>query len=108
MLHSSQDGKALADDLLFDSRTSKQRLERFSEIMKRSTALAELKTKYEGFEPLLKQFLRGSLGLSREVDTKLVCVSEKEGKQLGKNGVAAIKSKKLAEAGVDQWKRQVS
>ena len=76
------------------------------EVMKRNTALAEIKTKYEGFEPLLKQFLNGSLGLSRKVDTKLVCVSEKEGKQLGKNGVAAIKSKKLAEAGVDQWKRQ--
>ena len=75
--------------------------------MKRNAALAELKEKYEGFEQLIRRFLSGSLGLSRDVKTKLVCVSEKEGKQLGKNGVAAIKSKKLAEAGVDQWKRQV-
>ena len=32
--------------------------------------------------------------------------SSQEGKQLGKNGVAAVKSKKMAESGVDQWRRQ--
>ena len=76
--------------------------------MKRNAALAELKEKYEGFEHLIKRFLSGSLGLSRKVETKLVCVSEKEGKQLGKNGVAAVKSKKLAASGINQWKLQVS
>ena len=76
--------------------------------MKRNAALAELKEKYEGFEPLIRRFLSGSLGLSQKVETKLVCISEKEGKQLGKNGVAAVKSKKLASSGVHQWKLQVS
>ena len=102
------DGKALADDLLFGSSSSKQRLERLPEVMAKNAALVELKTKYEGFEPMVRRFLSGSLGLSCGVDTKLVCISEKEGKQLGKNGVMAVKSKKLAVAGVDQWKRQVS
>ena len=103
-----EDGAALANDLLFDSSSAKQRLERLPEVMRRNSALAELKATYEAFEPLMRQFLSGSLGLSRAVGTKLVCVSEKEGKQLGKNGVLAVKSKKKAEAGVDQWKRQVS
>ena len=103
-----EDGVALADDLLFCANSSRQRLERLPEVMAKNAALAELKTNYEGFEPLLRRFLSGSLGLSRAVSTKLVCVNEKEGKQLGKNGVMAVKSKKKAEAGVDQWKRQVS
>ena len=76
--------------------------------MKRNAALAELKEKYEGFGPLIRRFLSGSLGLSREIKTKLVCISEKEGKQLGNNGVAAVKSKKLASSGIHQWKLQVS
>ena len=51
-----QDGKALADDLLFGSSSAKQRLERLPEVMKRNTALAELKAKYEGFGPLIRRF----------------------------------------------------
>ena len=102
------DGAALADDLLFGSNSAKQRLERLPEVMAKNAALAELKKKHEGFVPLLRRFLSGSLGRSRAVNTKLVCVSEKEGKQLGKNGVMAVKSKKKADAGVYQWKRQVS
>ena len=94
--------------MLFGSITAKQRLERLPEVMKRNTALAELKEKYEGFGPLLRRFLSGSLGLSREVKTKLVCISEKEGKQLGKKGVAAVESMNLAESGINQWKLQVS
>jgi len=101
-----EDGEALANDLLFGTRTSKQRLERLPEVMKRNAALSELKEKYEGFGPLIRRFLSGSLGLSREVETKLVCISAKEGKQLGKNGVMAVKSKKLASSGISQWKLQ--
>ena len=103
-----EDGKALAEDLLFGTSSSKQRLDRLPEVMAKNAALKELKARYECAEPLIRRFLSGSLGLSRAIGTKLVCLSEKEGKQLGKNGVAAVKSKKLADAGIDQWKRQVS
>ena len=72
-----EDGKALAQDLLFGARSSSQRLERLPEVLNRSAALAELKAKYICFEPMMRRFLSGSLGLSRVVGTKLVRVSEK-------------------------------
>lgn len=91
---------------LFDTNSSKERLERLQIVLKENLALAELSKTYKGFEPCLTRFLSGALALSSEVKTKLECLSEKEGQQLGKNAVAAVKSKKLASSGIDQWKRQ--
>ena len=50
--------------------------------------------------------MSGSLGLSSAVEMKLICASNKEGRQIGKNGVASIRSQKSAKAGVDQWRLQ--
>ena len=101
-----EDGEAIAYDLLYSTHTSKLRVGRLPEVVSKNIALAKLKERHECFEPLLGKFLSGDLGLSKPIHTKLVCVSEKEGVQLGKNGVAAIKSKKLATAGVDGWRVQ--
>ena len=50
--------------------------------------------------------VRGSLNLNKPVSTKMVCVSEKEAAQMGKNLILALKSRKVIAAGVDQWRLQ--
>ena len=100
------DGAAVAHDLIFNTVSSKGRVGRLPEVLEKNFALAELMKRYECFEPMMKKFLSGHLGISRAVGTKLICASEKEGTQLGKNGVAAIKSKKLASAGIYAWRVQ--
>ncbi|GMH49712.1 hypothetical protein TrVE_jg2396 [Triparma verrucosa] len=44
--------------------------------------------------------------MNRAVSTKLICVSDPEAIQIGKNLIPSLKSKKLVEAGVDVWKLQ--
>ena len=101
-----EDGEALAYDVLFSSNSAKQRVERLPEVLERSAALAELKAKYVAFEPMMRSFLSGRLALKRAVDTKLVCTSDKDGDQLGKNGVMAVKAKKLVAAGINDFRLQ--
>ena len=89
------------------TRFTRRRIERFEKvIMQRCRALTELKEKFPHFEAMMTPALLGSLTMNRPIETKLVCVSEKEAKQIGKNLVPALKSKKLVTAGVDQWRVQ--
>ena len=44
--------------------------------------------------------------MNRVVKTKLACVNLKEAAQIGRNLVPSLKSKKLIDAGVDQWRVQ--
>lgn len=50
--------------------------------------------------------LEGSLNRNSAVRTKLVCVSEKETMQMGRNLVPSLMTEQLAEAGVNEWRVQ--
>ena len=76
------------------------------EIMVKSRGARELKARYPWVDAMLEPALEGNLHINRVVRTKLVCLSEREAKQIGMNLIPSLKSKKLAEAGVDQWKVQ--
>ena len=65
-----------------------------------------MKAKYPAFEVIMSKAMEGHLAMSKSVSTKLVCLSDKEAKQIGRNLMPALKSKKLASSGIDQWRRQ--
>ncbi|GMH84308.1 hypothetical protein TL16_g09884 [Triparma laevis f. inornata] len=100
------DGQALGHDLLWKAHSSKARVERFKEVLKKNSALKELETIHPWFEVMMTSALRGSLSMNRVVKTKLACVNLKEAAQIGRNLVPSLKSKKLIDAGVDQWRVQ--
>ncbi|GMH58858.1 hypothetical protein TrLO_g8001 [Triparma laevis f. longispina] len=101
-----EDGIALANDLLWMTSSGKKRIERLKEVLTRSRAMRELTETLPWVEVMLVPAVRGNLNINRAVSTKLVCVSEKEAAQIGRNLIPALKSKKLVNAGVDQWKVQ--
>ena len=55
---------------------------------------------------MLGAALEGSLGRNKAVGTKLVCVSDKEAVQIGKNLVPSLMTEHLAVAGVNEWRVQ--
>lgn len=59
---------------------------------------------YDWFPLLLLTATKGKLALNHSVNTKLECVTDEEAILLGKNLVPALKARKTAEAGVNQWK----
>ena len=101
-----EDGVALAHDLIYDTYSLKSRMKRFKEVSKRSMVFRQMKAKYPAFEVIMSKAMEGHLAMSKSVSTKLVCLSDKEAKQIGRNLMPALKSKKLASSGIDQWRRQ--
>ncbi|GMI06345.1 hypothetical protein TrVE_jg7701 [Triparma verrucosa] len=55
---------------------------------------------------MLGAALKGSLSRNKAVRTKLVCVSDKEAIQIGKNLVPSLMTEQLASAGVNEWRIQ--
>ncbi|GMH65899.1 hypothetical protein TrLO_g8812 [Triparma laevis f. longispina] len=102
----AEDGIALAQDLLWMAPSANKRVERLKEVLTRSRAMRELTEMLPWFEAMMITAVRGNLNLNKAVSTKMVCVSEKEAVQIGRNLMPALKSRKLAEAGVDQWRVQ--
>ncbi|GMH78176.1 hypothetical protein TrLO_g2562 [Triparma laevis f. longispina] len=102
----SEDGQALGHDLLWKASSSKKRLENLVEVVGESRALKMLIEEIPFVRNLLEAALRGRLTMNRAVGTRLICISEKESLQIGKNLIPSLKSKKLIGAGIDQWKRQ--
>mmetsp|Transcript_23176 Transcript_23176/g.43548 ORF Transcript_23176/g.43548 Transcript_23176/m.43548 type:complete len:1049 (-) Transcript_23176:44-3190(-) len=98
-------GEDLGHALLWKASSSRKRLERL-EVMMKGKALAAFTEKYPWYPLFMKQVLAGKLSLGKPIKTKLVCLTDLEAKQIGKNLIPALRSKKLAEAGVDQWKVQ--
>lgn len=104
---SADDGKALGHDLLWKaSSSSKKRVERLRQVFERSTALTEMKENLPWIETMMGAAIEGKLTMRKVVGTKLVCVSEEEAAQIGRNLIPALKSRKLIEAGVDCWRVQ--
>ncbi|GMH61177.1 hypothetical protein TL16_g03202 [Triparma laevis f. inornata] len=100
------DGQALGHDLLWNTESSGERVERLMEVLERSTAMRELLVDHPFLKAMMIPAVRGYLNLSRSVATKLICISEAEATQIGKNLTPALKSKKVIRAGVDQWRIQ--
>ena len=100
------DGGALADDLLMNSHTPQKRLARLELVKKESLALRQICNEYEHLDKMMGKIMAGQLAMGHSINTKLVCMTDKEAKQLGKNLILALRSKKLPTAGVDQWKVQ--
>ncbi|GMI02548.1 hypothetical protein TrVE_jg10594 [Triparma verrucosa] len=98
-------GEDLGHALLWKASSSRKRLERL-EVMMKGKALAAFAEKYPWYPLFMKQVVSGKLSLGKPIKTKLVCLTDLEAKQIGKNLIPALRSKKLAEAGVDQWKVQ--
>ena len=62
--------------------------------------MRELSETLPWFEAMMVIALRGSLYMNKAVSTKMVCVSEKEAAQIGRNLIPALKSRKVVGAGV--------
>ena len=101
----TDDGRILGHAMLWRV-LGEGKFERVQRILERSAALREL-TKKHSWLPLFFQELRkGKLVLNSSVSTKLACITSKEARQIGKNMIPALKSRKTAEAGILQWKHQ--
>ena len=101
------DGKALGQDLLWKTSSSKTRIKKFEEVLMKSRALKDLNKELPWpFEAMMVPALRGNLNMNIAVNTKMLCLSEEEAIRIGKNLIPALKSKKLVSAGVDQWRVQ--
>ncbi|GMH67615.1 hypothetical protein TL16_g04726 [Triparma laevis f. inornata] len=103
---SDDDGQALGFDLLWKAEHSKLRVKRLNEVVEKSKALQELCLKYSWMKTMMAAALEGSLKSNRKVGTKLVCVSENEAAQIGRNLVPSLMTEQLAAAGVNEWRVQ--
>ncbi|GMH68630.1 hypothetical protein TL16_g04977 [Triparma laevis f. inornata] len=101
-----EDGRALGFDLLWRVEFSNNRVERLKEVFEMSRALRESSLKYPWIKATMIAALEGSVSMNKPVRTKLVCVSEKEAAQIGRNLVPSLMTEQLAEAGVNLWKVQ--
>jgi len=105
--YDDEDGKALGIRLMHPEGKIRP-LELVREIVERHDGLYQLSKKYEWFLPLLQQIAKGQIARNKSVGTKLECLSVAEAMRIGKNMMPALKSRKTAEAGLYQWKNQVS
>ncbi|GMH49337.1 hypothetical protein TL16_g00491 [Triparma laevis f. inornata] len=92
----AEDGVALAHDLMWMAPSGKKRVER-DEGVDRNAALVRGDDGHNGL---------WFINLNKPVSTKMVCVSEKEAAQMGKNLIPALKSKEVIADGVHQWRLQ--
>lgn len=74
----AEDGKALGYNLLWKVRSSRQRVEKLSEVFKHSSALRELLVEHPFIQAMMIPAVRGYLNISKSVGTKLICLSEAE------------------------------
>ncbi|GMH56376.1 hypothetical protein TrST_g4156 [Triparma strigata] len=101
------EGEALGYDLMWNTGSSKKRVRRIRIVAKESLALRELiegEDGYPWFPLLLETVTKGKLALNYSIHTKLECIVDAEATLLGKNLVPALKARKTAESGVNQWK----
>lgn len=101
-----EDGQALGHDLIWKTTSAKKRVERLKEVLDESKALRGADEALPWVKAMMVPAVRGNLNMNRFVETKMACVSEKEAAQIGRNLVPALKSKKLIDAGIDQWRVQ--
>ena len=76
--YDANDGKALGHDLLWRASSSKKRVERLTEMFKKSRGLRELVLEQPWLKAMMVTGVEGSLHRNRPVVTKLECVDEAE------------------------------
>ncbi|GMI18488.1 hypothetical protein TrLO_g14653 [Triparma laevis f. longispina] len=86
--------------------SGKKRVERLAEVLKESRALRELCWRHLWMKAMMAAALEGSLNRNKAVSTKMVCVCEGEGAQIGRNMVPSFMTEQLAEVGVNEWRVQ--
>ncbi|GMH77977.1 hypothetical protein TL16_g07607 [Triparma laevis f. inornata] len=101
-----EEGQALGHDLMWKVESSSKRVEKLKEVVEKSRALRELCLRHSWMKAMLTTALEGSLHMNSAVATKLACVSEVEGMQIGRNLVPSLMTEQLAEAGVNEWRVQ--
>ncbi|GMI04882.1 hypothetical protein TrVE_jg12127 [Triparma verrucosa] len=102
-------GEMLGYDILFNVQekdSAAKRVGRLQSVFDESRALKELHDLYPWIKSMMVTSVEADLHLNRTVQTKIECLTEREAIQIGKNLISALRSKKLAETGVDQWKLQ--
>ena len=76
--YDANDGKALGHDLLWRASSSKKRVERLTEMFKKSRGLRELILEQPWLKAMMATAVRGHLNMNKAVGTKLECVDEAE------------------------------
>jgi len=71
-----------------------------------SKALRAVTERYPWFPVLMARARMGELALNHSQRMKLECITEKEARTIGNNLMPCIKSRKIAKAGIEQWKVQ--
>jgi len=93
------DGKAVGAALMSKGNDT-------AELFVRFKGLKELGKKHEWIEAMLARVVKNKLRLANEVSSSCVCMSAKEGGEVGAGLAMAIATNLTAEAGVDDWIRR--
>ncbi|GMH95050.1 hypothetical protein TL16_g13066 [Triparma laevis f. inornata] len=102
-----KDGVALGHDMLWKTASSgKKRVQCLEEVLTKSQALKELNLRHTWIKAMMATALEGRVAMNRPVGTKLVCVSDAEATQIGRNLIPSLMTEQLAQAGVNQWRVQ--
>jgi len=108
--YDENDGQALGLTLVYFGFKDKKKygsgIERIRRLVDSHAGLRELSEKCPWLVPFLDRVVRGRLSRNHSVDTKLVCLSDKEAVQIAANLSPALRQRKSADAGLYQWKLQ--
>ena len=108
----AKDGEALGHYLFWAGRllpvqnSRSKRREKVRELLNKSKAMNAVKQKYPWISILIEKAREGAFAANKPIATSLSCLTEEEALVIGKNMMPALKSRKLAAAGIAQWRGQ--
>ncbi|GMI41984.1 hypothetical protein TrCOL_g13771 [Triparma columacea] len=104
-----KDGKFFGEELMQrveKIQKKKSKDDAVSAFTNENCALNEVVEKYPWFATVLKHAVLGEVSRNHPVSKRLVEVGEEEALVIGNNLTPCLKSRKIVEAGVDQWRLQ--
>ena len=105
--YNADDGQALGVRLMHPGgEKGKKPWRKMRDLVEKHRGLKELSIEYDWLVGFLEEVVRGRWVMSGSVSTKLVCLSEKEARKIGRSLMPALKQRKTAVAGLHQWKMQ--
>ena len=105
--YDADDGKALGVRLMHPGGDEgKKPWRKVRDVLEMHRGFNELSIEYDWLVAFLEEVVRGRWVMSGRVSTKLVCLSEKEARKIGRSLMPALKQRKTAIAGLHQWKMQ--
>lgn len=108
----SMSGESLGSDMVWDGgqlhqkNSRNERAKHIVDVIEASAALRACKAKYPWLVLLLQRARAGEFSTNYPISTKLECVTEEEARIIGNNLMPALKSRKTARSGVNQWRDQ--